>query len=144
MELEPKWYESGLRFTCTQCGNCCTGAPGTVKVSNEEISALASRLGMSKRAFRGAYTRRVNGFTSLREKANYDCIFFDKRKGCTVYEHRPRQCRTWPFWRGLVDTRERWDEEALECPGMNQGELHSAEMIELTILRDGTSTDRSK
>lgn len=144
MEVGSKWYESGLRFSCTQCGNCCTGAPGTVKVSSAEIGALAARLGLSKRAFRGTYTRRVNGFTSLREKANHDCIFFNKRKGCTVYEDRPRQCRTWPFWRALVASPKRWEEEALNCPGMNQGDLHSVEMIELTILHDGTSGDVSK
>ena len=26
----PTWYADGLRFTCTQCGNCCTGQPGFV------------------------------------------------------------------------------------------------------------------
>jgi Fe-S-cluster containining protein len=133
------WYKDGLRFTCTQCGNCCTGAPGTVKVSTEEIAALASRLGMSRRAFRATYTRRVDGFTSLNEKANYDCIFYDPKRGCKVYDQRPRQCRTWPFWRALVHSPENWDREAKHCPGMNKGKLHSEEFIELTILDDGTS-----
>lgn len=134
-----KWYSDGLRFTCTQCGNCCTGAPGTVKVSDEEIAALASHLGMSRRKFRSTYTRRVDGFTSLREKENYDCVFYDETKGCRVYRRRPRQCRTWPYWRALVDSPERWEEAAEHCPGMNEGELHSPEMIELSVLDDGTS-----
>ncbi|MFV1979820.1 MAG: YkgJ family cysteine cluster protein [Rhodothermia bacterium] len=133
------WYSDGLRFSCTQCGNCCTGAPGAVKVSTKEISALASYLGMSNRAFRGIYTRRVKGYTSLREKENYDCIFYDRKKGCEVYPHRPRQCQTWPFWGAVVDSAERWEEEARDCPGMNSGELHPAEFIELTVVDDGTS-----
>jgi len=110
-----------------------------VKVSAKEISALASYLGMSNRAFRGIYTRRVKGYTSLREKEDYDCIFYDRKKGCEVYPHRPRQCQTWPFWGAVVDSAERWEEEARDCPGMNSGELHPAEFIELTVVDDGTS-----
>jgi Fe-S-cluster containining protein len=94
---------------------------------------------MSKRAFRAAYTRRIQGFTSLKEKPNFDCIFYNKSKGCTVYEARPKQCRTWPFWRAIVQSKDRWERESLHCPGMNQGAFHSAEFVELTILDDGTS-----
>ena len=35
------WFKDGLRFECTQCGDCCTGSPGYVWVNDEEISALA-------------------------------------------------------------------------------------------------------
>ena len=94
---------------------------------------------MSVRAFRGIYTRKTKGYTSLREKEHYECVFWDKTKGCTVYPHRPRQCQTWPFWRAVVASPDRWEEEARECPGMNHGKLHSAGAIELTILDDGTS-----
>ena len=94
---------------------------------------------MSEQAFRSIYTRRVKGFTSLRESENYDCIFYDRKTGCKVYSHRPRQCQTWPFWEAVVDSPERWQEEARDCPGMNRGELHTTEFIELTTLNDGTS-----
>ncbi len=36
------WYQDGLAFTCTQCGKCCTGDPGFVWVTDEEIAALAA------------------------------------------------------------------------------------------------------
>jgi hypothetical protein len=39
---EHPWYKDGLRFTCTGCGDCCTGAPGYVWVNKEEIEALAA------------------------------------------------------------------------------------------------------
>ena len=29
----PEWYRDGLRFECTRCGACCTGAPGYVWVT---------------------------------------------------------------------------------------------------------------
>ena len=35
------WYADGLRFACTQCGNCCTGEPGFVWVNDAEIAAIA-------------------------------------------------------------------------------------------------------
>ena len=35
------WYKDGLQFTCSQCGDCCTGAPGFVWVNGDEIRALA-------------------------------------------------------------------------------------------------------
>ena len=75
-----KWYKDGLRFDCTQCGKCCGGAPGYCWVSEDEIHALAERLGMEVEAFRRRYTRVIKKRgVSLQEKANYDCIFFDKK-----------------------------------------------------------------
>ena len=35
------WYRDGLAFSCTRCGACCTGGPGYVWVSPEEIEELA-------------------------------------------------------------------------------------------------------
>ncbi len=40
MSQQP-WYQDGLKFRCTGCGDCCTGAPGYVWVNKEEIAALA-------------------------------------------------------------------------------------------------------
>ena len=92
------WYADGLRFECLRCGRCCTGAPGRVRVSDEEIAALAARLGLAEAEFRAGYTRRSRGAdVLLAEKRNFDCVFFDSEQGCSVYEDRPRQCRTWPF-----------------------------------------------
>ena len=78
------------------------------------------------------YTRRLRrGDISLREKRGGDCVFYDRKaKGCGVYEDRPRQCRTWPFWRLVIDSEARWREEARECPGTNQGPLHSQDELD--------------
>ena len=92
------WYQDGLRFTCTQCGHCCTGEPGYVWVNEEEIRALAKFRKEPEREFVPLYTKKANGKVTLKEKANGDCVFFEAGKGCTVYSVRPRQCRTWPFW----------------------------------------------
>ncbi len=125
------WYRDGLCFTCTRCGNCCRGFPGTVRVDDAEIAALAARLELQVQEFRDRYTRVMpEGFVSLTEKPDYDCVFWDRDHGCLVYEQRPTQCRTWPFWRGNLVSPEAWEEQAQGCPGMNSGRLHGLDEIE--------------
>lgn len=123
------WYRDGLSFTCTRCGACCTGAPGYVWVSAEEIEQLASFRGESVEEFNRRYVRRVGSRYSLIERPGGDCIFWDKTAGCTVYSARPIQCRTWPFWADNVETPEDWEHIKQVCPGSGQGQHYSAEEI---------------
>lgn len=137
---KPPWYGGGLRFTCTQCGNCCTGPEGVVWISDEEIGRLAKHLKMSRARVLEQYCRKVGSKYSLREVRNaqgeYDCIFLkeiktpstgkkDKvvqtRRGCSIYPVRPLQCRTWPFWDGNLSSPQSWSRASLRCHGMNNG-----------------------
>lgn len=133
------WYKDGLRFQCARCGDCCSGYSGTIRVSDEDITTLSRRLGIPEADFRETYTRPlVGGGLSLIEKPNnYDCIFFDKERGCTVYDDRPRQCRSWPFWRSVVYSPKRWAEVARRCPGIDQGPLYTADFITQMSEDDG-------
>ena len=117
------WYRDGLRFECSQCGHCCTGEPGFVWVNDEEVAAIAAAVGEPIDEFLAMRTRKAKGKRTLREKANGDCVFWDTRKGCTVYAVRPRQCRTWPFWESNVETPESWAETTKICPGSGEGTL---------------------
>lgn len=142
MSTEP-WYRDGLRFECTRCGNCCGGKPGSVRVSDAEIDALALRTGLRPDEFRAVYTRRLRGGdVSLRERSDGTCTFYAAGRGCTVYAERPRQCRTWPFWRSVVHSPERWAEEARSCPGIGRGPLHAAGRIAGMLEDDGTAGPR--
>jgi len=132
--------EEGLRFRCTMCGNCCTGSPGTVMLDARERAALANHLGVSEQAFVEQYTKPIDGGISLAERLTafgWDCVFLDRatvpgRAICGVYEARPQQCRTWPFWkRNLTDERA-WDRASATCPGMNTGPLMPARSVRLT------------
>jgi Fe-S-cluster containining protein len=137
------WYADGLRFSCTRCGHCCGGAPGTIRVTDEEISDLAAHLHEADDSFRGKYARKIRGGgISLKEKPNRDCIFYDRTGGCSVYAFRPRQCRTWPFWSSVVHSPDTWQEASESCPGMKTGPLHDGDAIAATADRDGTSADR--
>jgi uncharacterized protein len=125
------WYHKGLRFTCTQCGNCCTGAPGYVWVNNEEIAALAALIGEEIERFEDLYVRRVGSRKSLKEFPTGDCIFFDNQtRRCSVYSARPGQCRTWPFWDSNLETPDDWKYTCGVCPGSGSGQLHTLAQIE--------------
>jgi Fe-S-cluster containining protein len=127
--MSEPWYADGLRFTCTRCGNCCTGEPGFVWVNDDEVQAIAEFRSEPLEQVVGLYTRREGNRRSLKEKANNECIFFERDVGCTIYPVRPRQCRTWPFWEVNTRSPEDWSATAKACPGCNQGELIPAEEI---------------
>jgi hypothetical protein len=104
--------------------------------------ALANRLTITLYEFQTRYTRPTSdGGVSLRELDDYDCVFFNRARGCMVYEDRPRQCRTWPFWRSVTRDVESWDRTARGCPGMNHGPLISAREIAERLACDGTAHD---
>src|SRR5882672_4752809 len=129
--VEHAWYENGLRFRCTRCGNCCTGPPGYVWVNDAEIASIAEFRGETVEEVVGLYTRKVGrGEPSLREKPNGDCIFYEHGQGCTIYPVRPRQCRTWPFWDSNLESPETWQEVQEVCPGAGKGNFFSLEEIE--------------
>ena len=130
---EKPWYaESGLKFNCSQCGDCCTGAPGYVWVNKEEIAKLAAAAGIEDiDEFERLYVRKVGIRKSLKEFPNGDCVFFDNEtRKCQVYQARPRQCRTWPFWDSNLRTPEAWEATCEVCPGSGRGKLYSIEEIE--------------
>jgi Fe-S-cluster containining protein len=133
------WYRDGLAFTCTQCGACCTGAPGYVWVDAAEVEALARHLGLAVDDFGRRYVRQVGDRYSLIERPGGDCVFWDRSKGCTVYASRPVQCRTWPFWPENIDSPEAWDDVKAVCPGSGKGQMFTVEEIRATAARVHTS-----
>ena len=127
----PPWYADGLQFECTQCGDCCTGAPGAVWVTDQELTAIAAELGVPLGEVRLLHTKLMGGRWSLRDYPNGDCVFLDPQsRRCRVYAARPMQCRTWPFWPSNIDSKESWERTCDRCPGSGVGTLHSLEVIQ--------------
>jgi Fe-S-cluster containining protein len=136
------WYAEGLSFTCTQCGNCCTGPPGYVWISDEELERLAEFLKLPVDDVVRRYGRKIGRRISLKEHrtpaGEYDCVFLEHvkveptkpgevaytRRVCSVYPVRPLQCRTWPFWDGNLQSKEDWRRAARRCPGIDAGSRH--------------------
>jgi hypothetical protein len=126
------WYKEGLPFKCTGCGQCCTGSPGYVWVDDEEIKELAKHLNISIPEFIQRYTHQLHGRTSLREDPkNYDCVFLKERR-CTVYQARPRQCRTFPWWPDQLASPKAWKEAQGRCEGIGHPE---AELVSLDEIQ---------
>jgi len=127
--MSEPWYQDGLYFACTRCGNCCTGEPGFVWVTDEEIAGIAEALKQPVEEVTAMYTKQAHSGRSLREKPNGDCVLYDRELGCTVYEARPRQCRTWPFWQSTAGTPAAWERTKTICPGAGKGDWVPADEI---------------
>jgi hypothetical protein len=127
------YYSRGLDFACTRCSACCRGEPGFVFLSCEDLSRLLAFLSLDFRAFFRRFARLLDAGTglalALREKPGCDCIFWSP-PGCSVYEARPVQCSTYPFWTGVVDSALAWSEEAQSCPGIGGASHRSRGEIE--------------
>jgi Fe-S-cluster containining protein len=134
-----KWYQGGVRFECTGCGNCCTGAPGYVWVTREEIRRIARFMDRDDDWLGPDILRHVGFKYSLAERNNGDCVFLEParsgQRGCRIYPVRPLQCRTWPFWTINLKNPAAWAQTAENCPGMNNGKTFSCEQIEEQRLR---------
>jgi uncharacterized protein len=136
---EQPWYGDGLQFRCTQCGNCCTGGPGAVWVTDDDLRRIAEHTGKSLGEVRLFHTRLIGSRVSLQEYANGDCTFFDgAARRCTVYPVRPSQCRTWPFWAGNIESSEAWAKTQSVCPGAGRGDFVPADEIRRRVAEAGT------
>ncbi len=144
------WYDAGLRFECSQCGNCCSGPPGAVWFTPEEGRLIAARLGVSEADFLERYTRRVGVRRTFNERESdigFDCVFLDRlsvpgRASCSIYDLRPTQCRTWPFWPENLASPQAWTQAKamMPCHGMDHGRLHSFVEIRVQVDRDRKAT----
>lgn len=104
---------------CASCRGACCRWGGYVWITEEELIDIAQFKGMELGVFADTYVRAANGRLSLQDRlidGEGICCMFDLfEKKCTIYAHRPSQCRTFPFWKqylndylGLLDY----------CPGI--------------------------
>lgn len=102
---------------------------------------MARFLGMSRRRFERSHCVRDDGYWRLKEtRRDGECRFLDGKR-CSVYEGRPTQCRTWPFWPELMRPRA-WRREVVAfCPGVGKGGRVGARKMR-EALRAQTEADR--
>ena len=148
-DASPEWYTDGLRFKCTQCGNCCTGPPGYVWFNEAEGRAMAKAMGETEASFLKTHAKQVRGKWTLREirtEHGMDCVLLDRESVpgkalCSVYQARPAQCGGWPFWPENLASRQAWEDvkRTTPCPGMNEGPLIPVSQIR--IIRDASTSE---
>lgn len=116
-------------FECKRCSDCCRHDPGAVFLTENDVKKISKHLNISTRDLLIEYCRGLElgerTVTSLKEKPNYDCIFWND--SCLIYEARPLQCRTYPFWPFLVESEKRWQEESKRCKGIGSKSSLSTE-----------------
>ena len=117
-----RWFDN-LAFSCTQCGKCCKGRTN-VYVNDAEIAEIADYLQIkSDDEFLNKYTYQTKqgdqNLISLKsKKEKKECIFLNN-KVCSIYDVRPTQCRTYPFWPNHLIGQAEWSAESLRCEGIS-------------------------
>ncbi|WP_096018262.1 YkgJ family cysteine cluster protein [Campylobacter lanienae] len=107
---------------CDECGGkCCTGESGYIWISEDEIKSLGEYLGYKTELIKEIFLEKFGNRYSIKEKpykGGFACIFFDeKNKNCSIYEYRPNQCRSFPFWEHF---KRNFKELERECIGVKQ------------------------
>lgn len=111
-----------LRFECQPgCTACCT-QKGFVYLSDTDILRAAAWLRMTPADFERKYIYRTRRRARLRVPAEANCHFL-LDGGCSIHEAKPTQCRIFPFWPEMVESRREWRKTARYCPGMGKGPL---------------------
>lgn len=106
---------------CSTCeGNCCIGESGYVWITKDEIKRLSDYLNISTDECYEKYLIKYRFKYSLKEiqlsEDNFVCVFFDlDKKQCSIYDVRPTQCRTFPFWEYFKKNEQ---EVINECPAI--------------------------
>lgn len=124
LRAAPFWQD-GLHFGCTGCGKCCKNE-GDVFFSIDEFSDLAARMKVPAETVLEQYADKVIGdWGKMKSVASpksslfpaqqpavgdEQCVFLEEDgRTCGVYESRPVQCRTFPYWPSLLQNKDAWD-----------------------------------
>ena len=107
---------------CDECGGkCCVGESGYIWINEDEIRSLGEYLGYKTELFKEIFLEKFGNRYSIKEKlykGGLACIIFDeKNKNCSIYEYRPNQCRSFPFWEHFKGN---FKELERECIGVKQ------------------------
>lgn len=86
---------------CEICeANCCSGESGIISFTKDEMAKISSFLQISNEQFLSDFCRKTGYKYSIKEiqmNGKYNCIFLSENK-CDIYDIRPKQCKTFPFW----------------------------------------------
>jgi len=111
-----------LRFECQPgCTACCTQR-GFVYLTEPDLLRAAAFLGMRPAEFERRYVYRTRHRLRLRVPREARCYFLCG-DGCSIHPAKPTQCRIFPFWPELLESRREWKKTARYCPGMGKGPL---------------------
>ncbi|NOX34275.1 MAG: YkgJ family cysteine cluster protein [Deltaproteobacteria bacterium] len=117
--MDSEYKSPGDVFECRQCGDCCKGFGGTY-ITPRDISDISKYIKSDPEKFVEKYCDRSGSRHVLTIGKNGYCIFFDKRKQCTIHPVKPYMCRAWPFIQTIIKHPENWNAMANSCSGMKK------------------------
>jgi Fe-S-cluster containining protein len=104
---------------CQSCRGTCCRWGGYVWITEEDMIAMAESRGMELGEFADTYVRAAYGKLSLQDRlidGEAICCMFDPiDRKCRIYELRPAQCRSFPFW---DQYKELYHDLLDYCPGI--------------------------
>ncbi|MBW7857467.1 MAG: YkgJ family cysteine cluster protein [Leptonema sp. (in: Bacteria)] len=117
-----------FKWTCTACGQCCRG-PGAVYFTENDLVNIRQYLNLDKpsktnqekwnRILKKLVQKKQNNF--FVHQTDDACMFLGKDNKCTIYEVRPLQCRTFPFWTSNFEGKESYQALKALSPGVRNG-----------------------
>src|ERR1035437_7823353 len=119
----------GLRFECQPGCTACCEQQGFVYLTESDLVRAATFLEMKPKAFESKYVYRTMNRMRLRVPRDSQC-FFLREGGCSIHPAKPTQCRIFPFWPELVESKREWKKTSGYCPGMGKGPLIQIEMAQ--------------
>jgi len=153
-------------------GKCCTGPSGFVWITEADVKAMSTKLGISEKTFYAQYTRYVPQYQryTLTERPHrpttatatatqkppsstpfqstatipstseidsakeaeisefpteipadeeeFECVFLEGTK-CSIYDVRPVQCKTFPYWPSVLQSKRSWASTQNRCEGID-------------------------
>jgi Fe-S-cluster containining protein len=85
--------ELTTEIDCQECGNCCQSLRPTV--SNAEIERLSKIESISKVDFMHKFVEKDDSEEDCKYLKAIPCQYLND-KSCTIYEDRPKDCRSYP------------------------------------------------
>ena len=111
-----------VQFECQPgCTQCCD-VEGYVYISESDLRKAAKHLRLSEAEFEQRYVYRTRHLLRLRKPKGRQCHFLQSG-GCAIHPAKPTQCRLFPFWPELLESRRAWEQTGRRCPGIGKGEL---------------------
>ena len=111
-----------LRFECQPgCTECCR-QKGFVYLTDADLPRMADFLGLTAQQFERKYVYRTKNRMRLRVPLDANCYFLNEG-GCSIHPAKPTQCRIFPYWPELLESRREWRKTARYCPGIGKGPL---------------------
>jgi uncharacterized protein len=106
-------------FNCIQCGECCKGFGGTY-VSSLDIIRISAYINCNPEYFMKKYCEKSSAKLVLACGNDGYCIFFEKKRQCTIHPVKPYMCKAWPFIKTVLRHPENWNIMAGSCHGMKK------------------------